>query len=79
MTRGGANHRVKWQSHFSILRVAGALNTENTVILMDKYNNVVVSWQHPTLTEMPTLFIGAPARRYTEDKANEDWYESRQL
>ena len=23
---------------------------------------------------MPTLFIGAPARRYTEDKANEDWY-----
>lgn len=29
--------------------------------------------RHPTLTEMPTLFIGAPARRYTEDKANEDW------
>jgi hypothetical protein len=29
--------------------------------------------RHPSLTEMPTLFIGAPARRYTEDKANEDW------
>lgn len=29
--------------------------------------------RHPSQTEMPTLFIGAPARRYTEDKANEDW------
>jgi len=29
--------------------------------------------KHPSMTEMPTLFIGAPARRYTEDKANEDW------
>ena len=29
--RGGANYRVKWQSHFSILRAPGALNTENTV------------------------------------------------
>lgn len=28
---------------------------------------------HPTATEMPSLFIGAPARRYTEDKANDDW------
>jgi len=29
--------------------------------------------KHPSATEMPTLFIGAPARRYNEDKANEDW------
>ena len=28
---GGANYRINWQSHFSILRAPGALNTENTV------------------------------------------------
>ena len=31
---GGANYRVKWQSHFSILRAPGALNTENTVLII---------------------------------------------
>ena len=29
---GGAYYRVKWQSHFFILRAPGALNTENTVL-----------------------------------------------
>ena len=35
---GGVNYRVKWQSHFSILRAPRALNTENTVINFSNSN-----------------------------------------
>ena len=55
LREGGANYRVKWQSHFSVLRAPRALNTENTVY--DITNNVTMSDDEVVASYVPPRYL----------------------